>query len=144
MAEGKITLIFDEENLQKIMENKLSSSMAKDSRYMGVANDGGLVVVSFSKFNGIDGEVAVVAAGANPPLFAAGRKILRYCFDICNCRRVTALIYKDNKRAIKLSGLFGFRREGTLRRAGLDGEDVVVMGLLAAEYGKRRRLKVAA
>lgn len=63
--------------------------------------------------------------------------LLRFAFHDLNLNRVYLHVFETNKVAIGLYEKLGFTREGVLRQAAhIDGTyvDVVVMGLLRAEY----------
>jgi RimJ/RimL family protein N-acetyltransferase len=65
--------------------------------------------------------------------------VLRYPFDQLGCNRLTAIIRKDNKRARKMAQAIGFKQEGKLRAADVDGHDMFVYGLLPGENRFERK-----
>jgi L-amino acid N-acyltransferase YncA len=56
-----------------------------------------------------------------------------WAFNKLGCTRATALIAKKNAKARKMAETVGFRLEGVLRKAGEDGRDVCLYGLLKEE-----------
>ncbi len=72
----------------------------------------------------------------------ATRLLLDFAFRDLNLRRVFLHVFSSNARAVKVYERAGFRLEGRLREAvHVDGEylDVLVMGILRAEYEESRR-----
>lgn len=59
--------------------------------------------------------------------------VLRYPFDQLGCNRCTMIIRKDNKRARSTAQKLGFKQEGKIRRADVDGQDMFIYGLLPGE-----------
>lgn len=59
--------------------------------------------------------------------------VLRYPFDQLGCNRCTMIIRKDNKRARHTAQRLGFKQEGKLRNADVDGQDMFIYGLLPGE-----------
>lgn len=53
-----------------------------------------------------------------------------YPFQELGLRRVTALVAKKNKKSRKLCEDLGFSQEGRLRQAAVNGDDLIVYGLL--------------
>lgn len=75
---------------------------------------------------------------------------LRYPFDQLHCNRCTMIIRKDNKQARKCAVQLGFRQEGKVRRADVDGHDMFIYGLLPGEarlerkeHGKEKHARAA-
>jgi len=58
---------------------------------------------------------------------------MNYPFKQLNCSRVTTRVKADNHKAIKLAKELNWKHEGTIREA-LDGQDVLIFGLLKREY----------
>jgi len=76
--------------------------------------------------------------------------VLRYPFNQLGCHRLTAIVRKDNKRARKLVQQIGFKQEGKIRRADVDGHDMFLYGLLPGEnrlernyYGQEKQSRAA-
>lgn len=61
------------------------------------------------------------------------RVVLWYPFEQLKVRRITALVEEWNEKSICLCERLGFRLEGRMREAAMDGGDVLVMGLLKSE-----------
>lgn len=59
--------------------------------------------------------------------------VFAYPFNQLNCSRVTAPIRATNKASIQCVKALGFQHEGTLRKAGRGGEDILVYGMLREE-----------
>ena len=56
-----------------------------------------------------------------------------HVFHTLGCRRATGLVSSKNRRALDFDLHLGFRLEGIVRRAGLDGSDIYVLGMLREE-----------
>ena len=59
--------------------------------------------------------------------------IFWYPFVQLGCRRITALVEEWNQKSTGFCEHVGFKVEGKLRNAAVDGGDVVLMGLLKSE-----------
>lgn len=57
-----------------------------------------------------------------------------FCFNVLNCKRVTALIRRDNEPALKFASGMGFQYEGTMRHAADNGVDVSIFGMTVEDY----------
>jgi len=79
-------------------------------------------------------DITVAIAGeplaARKGVFKAG---LDYAFVTLGLPRISAEVAEDNARCRKLIEGLGFRVEGRKRKAGPDGQDVLVYGLLKEE-----------
>lgn len=67
------------------------------------------------------------------------KRLLKFSFNDLNLKRIYLHVFTTNKRAIKVYGNIGFKKEGTLRKhAHVDGKyvDVIIMGILRDEYEK--------
>lgn len=60
--------------------------------------------------------------------------VFGFLFDTLGLPRVTGLVAKSNGKAQKVDEKFGFKLEGTLRKAIKNDEDLLIYGLLAEEY----------
>ena len=59
--------------------------------------------------------------------------VFGYAFQLANLRRLTALIEIENHESMRLVERLGFKREGTLRHAADNGNDLHVYGMLKEE-----------
>lgn len=59
--------------------------------------------------------------------------VFGYAFNLANLRRLTALVETSNFESSNLVERLGFKREGTLRAAADNGNDLYVYGLLKEE-----------
>lgn len=59
--------------------------------------------------------------------------IFNYPFGQLECSRVTAPVNSRNRRAVRVVEALGYKLEGTLRRAGRMGGDVLIYGMLREE-----------
>lgn len=120
-----------------VMESALQTRMSDNTKYICYAEGMSWVLVSVSDFNGINCEISVCSQGPKPPLLTAIRRSLHYVFHELKCQRVTSLIYDELKHSQRLSRICGFKKEGVLRKAGVEGQDVIIMGLLKDELPAR-------
>jgi len=101
----------------------------------------------FNYRNGEDGSevyasvFAEWAATGHPEVI---RKVLEYPFGRWNVRRITAEIDEGNERSIRQAEKLGFKLEGLKRRAGRNGGDIAIYGLLPDECPIWTRRKEAA
>ena len=81
-----------------------------------------------------------VSFAANTPRWLTRnliRQILSYPFDQLNCARLTAITPKKAASARRFLDVFGFKREGVVRR-GFGTDDAVISGLLKREWARSR------
>ncbi len=57
------------------------------------------------------------------------KAVADYCFVKSGCRRITGPVGSTNEKAIRLNKKIGFEVEATLKEAGKDGEDILLMVL---------------
>lgn len=69
--------------------------------------------------------------------------IFLYPFKQLKLQRMTALVPAGREDLIRFYSLFGFREEGRLREA-LPDDDIILMGLLARDYGQEERAAASA
>lgn len=60
------------------------------------------------------------------------RCVFTYVFCVLNCARATARVTAKNTRALQIDLRLGFYAEGVMRKA-VDGNDIVVLGMLKEE-----------
>lgn len=61
------------------------------------------------------------------------RKVLEYPFERWKVRGITAEIDAGNARSIRNAEMMGFKHEGTRRKRGSNGSDILIYGLLPEE-----------
>lgn len=64
--------------------------------------------------------------------------LVKFAFDEMNLRKIKALVFSDNDKAIKMYEKWGFKEEGILKEEIFKGgkfKDVVVMSILGSEKG---------
>lgn len=102
-----------------------------DARPIGLERGGRLeAVLVFDTFSPWDCQVHICAEGrhwVSRQLWQAGAA---FAFLQCGYRRVSAQISVTNLRALSLARAVGFRREGLLQHAGVEGEGMVAMAML--------------
>jgi RimJ/RimL family protein N-acetyltransferase len=102
----------------------------------GVLRGGRLAAgVVFYNYDAHAGDIEVIIAAESPRW--ASREVFwtafAYPFLQLGCRRVTARVNVSNLRARRLVEGAGFVLEGLMRRAGRDGGDMLVYGMLREE-----------
>ena len=95
--------------------------------------------VVFSGYQPAYRSIEVSFASASPrwltrPIICA---MMRYPFDQLGCQRLTAVTPRRNKPARRFVEVFGFKREGLVRR-GFGDDDAVISGLLRREWDASR------
>ncbi len=108
---------------------------------IGVESDAGepLGGVVYSNYQPACRSIELSFASASPrwltrPIICA---MMRYPFDQLGCQRVTAVTPRRNKPARRFVEVFGFKREGLVRR-GFGDDDAVISGLLKREWQASR------
>ncbi len=106
-----------------------------DAKAMGVRSDGALHgVVVFDSFTNTGCWVSVVSDGGRK--WITRELIIRvfaYPFIQLGYPRLNSFVSVNNADAIRFNEHFGFQREGVLREAGENGEDLIVYGMLRRE-----------
>lgn len=104
-----------------------------DAKAIGIEVDGALRgVVVFDTFSPIDCLVTVVSNSKRNWLTRAFiRRVMAYPFVQCGFPRITCLVSRSNKPSLRFTRRFGgWQLEGVLRKAGTDGEDMLLFGML--------------
>ena len=106
-----------------------------DASAIGVRSDEGLHgVVVFDSFTTTGCWVSVVSDGGRK--WITRELIIRvfaYPFIQLDYPRLNSFVSVNNADAIRFNEHFGFQREGILREAGEQGEDLIVYGMLRRE-----------
>lgn len=102
---------------------------------IGLENNGVLVAgVVFENKNGANIMMHVASNGSRhwmTPAYMAA--CFRYPFLQDGCNRITGLVRADNFEAQRFDEHLGFKREGILRAACVDGTDLIIYGMLKSE-----------
>lgn len=111
------------------------TSWEDDFQAIGYEQDGRLIAVCIAeRWTGPD--IALHIA-AEPGSRWCTREFLgacfRYAFHQLGCRRVTGYVPASNTKARRLDEHLGFVYEGRLRGASLDGDDLLILGMLVNE-----------
>ena len=61
------------------------------------------------------------------------RTIFNYAFEYLGVRRINAHVSVNNPRSIKTCLRAGYQIDGILRQGGIDGEDVILFGMLKSD-----------
>ena len=103
---------------------------------IGFARDSELMCVAMLYMQTVSGIVASFAA--TNPRWASKENVAawgQWVFEQLGKDRVSAMILKSNKRSRKFVAGIGFKVEGKVRKA-LNGEDMIIYGLLKQEHEK--------
>ncbi len=102
---------------------------------IGLERDGALqAVVVYNLWSGADIAMHIAAVpGRRWMTRDFLRAVFRYPFVQLGCRRVTGYVPASNSDALRFDLHLGFRREGLMREALENGEDVVILGMLERE-----------
>lgn len=107
----------------------------EDARAIGTARDGEILAACiFDTFSTTSCFVHIVSDGNKRWLT---KEFLVHCmaypFHQCGFRRINAIISASNEASLRFAEGFGWVREGLLREAGEEGEDVILFGMLREE-----------
>lgn len=102
---------------------------------IGWEREGSLTaVVVYNLYSGADIAMHIAAVPGGHWLTRGFlRAVFRYPFVQLGCRRVTGYVPLTNLNAQRFDEHLGFRREGLMREALPNGEDVIVYGMLERE-----------
>lgn len=59
--------------------------------------------------------------------------VMAYPFLQVGYPRISCMVSETNALSLRLTRLFGWKEEGRMRQAGIDGEDVLIFGMLRNE-----------
>ena len=106
-----------------------------DARAIGSERDGELeAVVVFDTFGPRDCHMSVAADYSRPWLTREFmRHVAAFPFITCGFPRISTIVSERNERAIRFNEHMGLKLEGRKRKAGVDGEDWLLYGLLREE-----------
>lgn len=93
-----------------------------------------IAVVIYTDYNGKNCCIHVASDGSKRWMTKTFlRAAFVYPFVELNCTRITGLVAASNGQAISFDRHLGFKVEGRLRQAHVDGSDVIVFGMLRHE-----------
>lgn len=120
------------EELRRYIENGIGIALPDEATFIGKVSDGKVVnVCAAYNYCGYDMEIALWTDGSFGRDFL--RRIGRYMFDECGCRRVTSRV-RDGSRMASIMDKAGYVIEGRLRQGDVTGADLLVYGILKKEY----------
>lgn len=108
-------------------------------RAMSAVDDDGefvcvVVLTNFNAFN-IDVNIVIDAKKMRPKeTIVMYNEVFGFLFDKLKVKRLTGLTRESNAKARNLNPQFGFKLEGTMRKAYNGEEDLLVYGMLPEEY----------
>jgi len=131
-------LVFDDkERVGKWVSERTGHLVPWGSFYaMGAEVNGQIVSgVVFNNFNESNA-TAHIAVSKPSKLFLEllDHAVLKYSFGMCGLRRLTGFVDESNLKALKLDKHIGFVEEGVMKKAGVDGRDVVMLVLWPENY----------
>lgn len=106
-----------------------------DAKAIGIRDESGIrAVVVYDSFTTTGCWVHVVSDGSKH--WMTKEFILTafaYPFEQLNYPRINSLVSVNNREAVEFNENFGWTREGIMREAGEDGEDLIAFGMLRRE-----------
>ena len=108
------------------------SGWGSDPKSIGYEIDGeirGAVVYTNYSGANVFATIAMTAPMSKKFLFSIFHApFLQFC-----CNHITCCIEESNRKSVNLCTRLGFTLEGRLRESAIDGEDVLIMGMLKSE-----------
>lgn len=133
-------MITSGEGLRAALESAVEASLSPAARFIGSVENGAVIAVfAVDSWTGEDCELfmASLPGGLSRDLLAT---VSDYVFGMLGCARITCRVKSTNGAMLALVERLGFTLEGRLRRA-LQGEDVLVFGMLKEECPWARNLQ---
>ena len=136
-------LLFNEHELvvgfvRRLLTDHLGSVSRFDmSQSIGVTLDGELVAgVIYHDYRPQVGDIQLSVAASSPRWATRSiiRELLAYPFEQLSCRRITATVRGDNRRALRFDAGIGFVVEGRMRAYNTEGVDQVILGMMREEW----------
>jgi RimJ/RimL family protein N-acetyltransferase len=125
----------NERVLSWVEDKTNEGSFGSGSIGIGLEEDGELIAgVAFNMYTGASISMHVAAVPGKRWMTKEFLwRSFAYPFVQLKCNRITGLVREDNLVAQKFDEHLGFRREGLLRGACLDGSNMVIYGMLKDE-----------
>jgi RimJ/RimL family protein N-acetyltransferase len=125
----------DDRVLRWVEQRTNEGTFGPGSVGLGLEEDGELIAgVAFNMYTGASISMHVAAVPGKRWMTKEFLwRSFAYPFIQLNCNRITGLVREDNLDAQKFDEHLGFKREGLLRRACLDGSNMILYGMLKDE-----------
>ena len=127
-----------EERAEKWLRSKLQVKKPPDCfKAISAVDDRGYVCVLLTNFssNNVDVNVAMERGRMRPKAtLQMFNKVFEFVFSELGVRRATAFTERANQKAQRIIEKFGFQREGTMRCAAANGDDLIIYGFLAEDF----------
>lgn len=106
-----------------------------DAKAIGVRSEAGLIGVAvFDSFTTTGCWISIASDGSGRWLTREFIiRVFAYPFIQIGYPRLNAFVSVDNPSSMSVCEGFGFHREGVMRQAGANGEDLVMLGMLRSE-----------
>lgn len=106
-----------------------------DAQAIGLARDGELIGVTVFDTFSTTGCFVSIATDRSPHWMTRSyiREVFAYPFIQCGFARISCVISEHNAESLRFTRHFGWTQEGTVRRAGPKGEDLILFGMLRDE-----------
>lgn len=85
--------------------------------------------IVFNNFNGANATAHIAVKKFTRQLPYLIVHAIHYAFEVNGLNRLTGLVSSKNEKALRLNRHIGFEHEATMRKAGPDGEDLLVLVL---------------
>lgn len=98
----------------------------------GFMNKEGDLVAGLA-FHDFKGDVGAVTIYAESPRWCTREHLAEmfgYVYDKMNMKYLYVTTPSKNERALKLANGVGFKKDGVLRKCGVDGDDLILSGML--------------
>jgi len=125
----------EDERLVAWLEEKIAGTLRSDAVAIGRETDGALRgVAAFDTFTPTSCLIHLASDGSRRWMTREFiTRVFAYPFVQCGFRRVTCIISATNADSLRVTRHFGWVQEGVLRKAGTEGEDIIVFGMLREE-----------
>lgn len=135
------TLVYDnQEGMRAYAERVLAIQLREDAKFIGLADTKTgefQIVFGFDTFSPTNCFMHIAAEHGLGVMRRNYAYILRWVFDYpfnqCGLRRISSLVSENNKASWLLTSKRGGSFEGVLRKAGENGEDMYLFGMLREE-----------
>lgn len=112
--------------IEQFRSDATTITVLKDKQIVGVT--------VFDTFSPAECQIHVASDGSRRWLTRDYiRMVFAYPFLQLEFRRVTSLVSEHNEASLKFCRHFGWKEEGRMREAGLNGEDLIILGMLRRE-----------